>query len=468
MKQLENYLSQITEHAIGNVVIFAEIEESLEISALLKKYVQVENLYYALSDEKKLTNIINMLYSYKVSICSVSELNNMNIKLDMVIFGHNKANKIDSLSRYPIKYMIGRLDCEEDYFAFWEKHREDVHYMYIEQAKSNDAGYEIFEWQKGKSDIELSVIVPVYNVAVYLPQCIESLIQWKAPYVEYLFIDDGSTDESSILICKYLEKDKRVRLIQKENGGCASARNRGIKEARGRYIGFVDADDFIEDSMFYELLKRAFLGNYDYTYCGFQKYYEDTGKKEPIVNDCLDNGYVFGEYDSDKVKLLAVKTRVAIWRGLYKKSILEEHQIKFYEELRRFDDLPFRVEYTFVCQSAACVPKYLYNYRIGREGQDIACTDERLFVHFRIFNYLDMFVENFKDQRLWDILQAVKVQTHEFALSKIQKRYCREYAKQARRQLKEHAGYVRSVIICLIYAGRENIAWLTKLWFGLL
>ena len=94
MKQLENYLSQITEHAIGNVVIFAEIEESLEISALLKKYVQVENLYYALSDEKKLTNIINMLYSYKVSICSVSELNNMNIKLDMVIFGHNKANQI--------------------------------------------------------------------------------------------------------------------------------------------------------------------------------------------------------------------------------------------------------------------------------------------------------------------------------------------------------------------------------------
>lgn len=467
MNQFEDYLSRITEYVIRDAVVFAKTDEFLEIIALLKRYMQVENIYCVQFDEEKPMDTSNMLYYSEVKLCSISDLNNIKTDIDMILFDCNEAENVENLTKYPTKYMIGRMNSDEDYFAFWEKYREYVQYMYIQQKNLNHTGYEIFEWKKAETDIELSVILPVYNVAAYLPQCIESLIQWKAPYIEYLFIDDGSTDDSSAIISRYSAEDKRIRLIRKENGGCASARNRGLEEAKGRYIGFVDADDYIESNMFYELLKRAFLGNYDYTYCGFREYFEDTKTDIPVTNECLSGDYLSGEYDSDKVSLLVVKTRVAIWRGLYKKSILEKHQIKFYEELKRFDDLPFRVEYLFAARSAVCIPKYLYNYRIGREGQDTVCADDRLYVHFQIFKYLDVYVEKYKDRRLWDILQAVKIQTHAFALKRIEKQYHKKYMQQAKQQIKERAGYIRNVIICLIYAGRENIGWLTKLWFGL-
>lgn len=468
MKQFENYLSRITSDTIRKVLIFPKTKEFLETIHLLEKYTQLEKIYYVPSTGKQLTNIEDVLYSYNVEMCDISDLKNSDVDADMILFDYDRAEDVEILSGQKAAYLIGRMDENEDYYAIWETYREKAQHVYIEQRKTNHAEYEIFEWEKSKTDIELSVILPVFNVAAYLPRCIESLIEWKAPYVEYLFIDDGSTDESAAIITQYSDKDKRIRLIQKKNGGCASARNRGLEEAKGRYIGFVDADDFIESDMFYQLLRRAFLGNYDYTYCGFQEYYEDTGKKEPIRNDCISGNYLSGEYDSSKVKLLTVNTKVAIWRGLYKKSILDKHQIKFYEKLKMFDDLPFRVEYIFAAQSAVCVPQYLYNYRIGRTGQDTACTDDRLYVHFQIFQYLDVQVQKYKDQRLWDILQAVKIQTHEFALSKIEKRCRRRYAKQAKQQLKEHAGYIRNVMICLIYAGRGSIGWLTKLWLGLM
>lgn len=457
MRQFENYLSRAVCGMVKNVVILPQTEKFLEIIPLLKKYTELGKIYCVLPTRTKLTNMDSMLYPYKVEICNISGLKELELPVDMVLFDYNRAGDAEIFSYYNVKFLMGRMDTSEDYFSFWEKYREKAQHIYIEY------GHEIFEWDK-TTDIELSVVLPVYNVAEYLPKCIESLIQWKAPYVEYLFVDDGSTDESVSLISRYADTDKRIHLIQKENGGCASARNRGIVAARGRYIGFVDADDFVENDMFYRLLKRALLGNYDYTYCGYQEYYEDTGETEPVRNDCLSGSYLSGEYNSSKVRLLAVNSRVAIWRGLYKKAILDRHQIRFHEELRMFDDLPFRIEYIFAAKSAVCIPAYLYNYRIGRKGQDTSCTDDRLFVHFQIFKLLDKYIEKYKDRMLWDILQAVKIQTHAFGCARIEKKYRNKYEKQAKKQLKEHAGYIRNVVICQLYAGRGSIGWLTKLW----
>jgi len=444
---------------VKSVVILPQTEDFLKIISLLKKYTKLEKIYCVLPTTTKLANKDSILNSYKVEIYNISGFKELGVLADMVLFDYNRADDAGILLDRAANYVAGRMDGSEDYFSFWEKHRNKAQYIYIEYE------HEIFEWEKEAADIELSVVLPVYNVAPYLSKCIESLIQWKAPYVEYLFVDDGSTDESISVIRRYMDKDKRIRLIQKKNGGCASARNRGIEAAKGRYIGFVDADDFIEENMFCLLLKRALLGNYDYTYCGYNEYYEDTKEAEPVRNDCLSGGYLSGEYNSGKVRRLAVNTKVAIWRGLYKKEILDRHQIRFHEELRLFDDLPFRVEYIFAAKSAICIPDYLYNYRIGRKGQDTSCTDDRLFVHFQIFKLLDMYTEKYKDRMLWDILQAVKIQTHAFGCARIDKKYRNKYGKQAKKQLKEHAGYIRSVVICQLYAGRDHIGWLTKLWW---
>ena len=90
-----------------------------------------------------------------------------------------------------------------------------------------------------------------------------------------------------------------------------------------------------------------------------------------------------------------------------------------------------------------------------------------LYVHFNIFEYLEKHVKACKDRKLLDLLQAIELQTHAYGLSKIQKQYRKRYSKKVKLQLKKHAGYFRNVVICLLYAGRGNIGWLTKLWIGL-
>lgn len=466
MKQLENSLYQIIQKGIDGIVLLPQTNEFLGLIPFLLEYVKPECLFCLLPNDKKVADTIQTVYNGKVQICSGKDFIHFNRHVEFVLFDYGSAEHIKKYFKN-VNHIIGRMSDYEDYFPLWESCREKAEYIYIEQNRTENKGYEIFEWERPYTQTELSVIIPVYNVEKYLPQCIESLTEWKAPYVEYLFVDDGSPDDSADIIKKYAAGDIRIKLIQKKNGGCASARNQGLAVAKGRYIGFVDADDFVDKHMFYKLLKRAMLGNYDLAYCGYNEYYEESGEAEPVDNECMTKNYCYGEYNPDKVKMLAVNTRVAIWRCLYKKSILNQYNIRFQEKLNRFDDLPYRTEYMFASKSAVCIPEYLYYYRIGRKGQDTACTDERLYVHFNIFEYLEKHVKACKDRKLLDLLQAIELQTHAYGLSKIQKQYRKRYSKKVKLQLKKHAGYFRNAVICFLYAGRGNIGWLTKLWIGL-
>lgn len=108
-----------------------------------------------------------------------------------------------------------------------------------------------------KRPILLSVIVPAYNAMDCLEKCIDSIRRQTCPNMEIIIVDDGSTDNTGALAEKLALMDKRIRVFHKENGGSSSARNLGIKNAMGEYIGFVDADDFIEPTMYEKLLSVA-------------------------------------------------------------------------------------------------------------------------------------------------------------------------------------------------------------------
>ena len=110
------------------------------------------------------------------------------------------------------------------------------------------------------SNPKISVIVPVYNTEAYLKECVDSIVNQTYQNLEILLVDDGSTDNSGAMAEKFALEDKRVRVFHKENGGSSSARNLGIKEATGEYIGFIDSDDYIEPDM-YELLAEG-VGKY--------------------------------------------------------------------------------------------------------------------------------------------------------------------------------------------------------------
>lgn len=142
-------------------------------------------------------------------------------------------------------------------------------------------------------------------------------------------------------------------------------------------------------------------------------------------------------------------------RGIYRRDFIDSNKIGFYTDLRRFDDLPFKVE-TFACaKSVVMIPEYLYYYRLEREGQDVAADDERLYVHFDIFEHLNDSIGSTRDQMLIDNLRMCKIQTHRYALSKIREEYREEYRKRARADLNSLCDFQRTYKIANMMLGSE-------------
>lgn len=122
---------------------------------------------------------------------------------------------------------------------------------------------------------KLSVIVPVYNVEAYLPECIESILNQSMQELELILIDDGSSDNCGKICDVYSEKDGRIRVIHQRNQGVSAARNAGIRISVGEYLGFVDPDDFVDLNMFEELISEVESNSCDIAICGFTNCTED-------------------------------------------------------------------------------------------------------------------------------------------------------------------------------------------------
>lgn len=131
----------------------------------------------------------------------------------------------------------------------------------------------------------ISVIVPVYNIASFLPRSIGSILQQSYPRIEVIAVDDGSTDDSLAVLKELAKTDERLKVVHQENGGVTSARLRGVSASSGEWIGFVDGDDWIEPEMFQRLIDNAEKHGADISHCGYQMvfpdrvdYYYNTGR----------------------------------------------------------------------------------------------------------------------------------------------------------------------------------------------
>ena len=126
----------------------------------------------------------------------------------------------------------------------------------------------------------ISVIVPVYNVEDYLCQCLDSILRQSYKNLQIILVDDGSTDQSGKICDEYGKKDKRIEIIHKANGGLSDARNVGLASATGKFIAFVDSDDYIADTLYETLLGKIRLSNAPIAMCGFWAV-DEGGKKIP-------------------------------------------------------------------------------------------------------------------------------------------------------------------------------------------
>lgn len=131
---------------------------------------------------------------------------------------------------------------------------------------------------------KISVIVPAYNNAPWLPRCLDSLCAQNHEQLEIIVINDGSTDDTAAVLDDWAARDSRIRAIHKENGGVTSARLRGVAEATGDWLGFVDGDDVVEPWMYERLLENAQAHGADIAHCGQQVVFPD-GRTSVVSDD---------------------------------------------------------------------------------------------------------------------------------------------------------------------------------------
>lgn len=173
----------------------------------------------------------------------------------------------------------------------------------------------------------ISIIVPVYNVEKYLSRCINSIINQTHKNLEIILVDDGSTDKSGYICEEFKAKDKRIRVIHKENGGLSDARNSGLKIAQGDYIGFVDGDDWIDVHMYEELLKVSLNNKSDIVSCGFQKIWEN----ETVENKYILNNKKIETFNTEEaLKKLLTNDSIdeMVWNKLYKYKTIKNIYFK--------------------------------------------------------------------------------------------------------------------------------------------
>ena len=146
--------------------------------------------------------------------------------------------------------------------------------------------------------------------------------------------------------------------------------------------------------------------------------------------------------------------------------MLDRAGIAFQTQLRRFDDLPFKVEVCAQARSVVALKQHLYYYRLDRPGQDVSCTDERLYVHFDIFRHLDQVANRLDERKFRDYLQVCKVQTHAYAMQKIQEKYVDAYARQAKKDFSGGPGVARTLLCLRKWIGGAGTGAYLSVMFG--
>ncbi len=217
---------------------------------------------------------------------------------------------------------------------------------------------------------KVSIIIPFNNVENYIEQCLDSVLNQTLTDIEVILVNDYSTDKSSKIVKKYIERDSRIKLLTlEERKGQGFARNRAIEIATGEYIGFVDSDDFIEPNMFEELYNKAKSDDTDITMCQVREY-DDLNEKY-ISSDyyALEPLASFGEntFSAEDTKEQILDINVALWNKLYKKDYLIGIGEKFPEGFI-YEDLPFFFGTYLPAKKINIVWKNLYSYRVNRKN----------------------------------------------------------------------------------------------------
>lgn len=249
-----------------------------------------------------------------------------------------------------------------------------------------------------KSSVELSIILPVYNVEKYLEKCLETMLNQKYQNFELIIVNDGTKDNSEEIILKYANDTRymsKIKYIKKENGGLSDARNYGYKEAEGKYVTFFDSDDYISEYMYLNIMKKVKEFNYDVIVSDLYMEYEDINSKNNSKNGSFNKlVYVSSNVKSDNKNLsledkkeLLKNMYIAVHNKIYKKEVID----------RVFGDIPFikGMLYEDIC----------FTYKLIPNINSIARVEEPLYYYMQ----REGSISNTYSDKLNDILKSIEI-----------------------------------------------------------
>lgn len=219
----------------------------------------------------------------------------------------------------------------------------------------------------------ISIIVPIYKVEKYLKQCVDSILRQTYKDLEIILVDDGSPDNCPDMCDEYAMTDNRVKVIHKKNGGLMSARQAGLRAATGEYIGFVDGDDCIKDTMYEKFAEAIEKYHPDMALCEFLYAFPDRNEKS---EQNLSQSY----YDKKQMEDMIYPTMLfkdrfycfginpCCWSKVYKKELLENNLYKVTPKIKIGEDAAFTYPCLLDADSLAYIGDYLYFYRINPQS----------------------------------------------------------------------------------------------------
>lgn len=213
----------------------------------------------------------------------------------------------------------------------------------------------------------LSIIIPVYNTGDFLHKCISSVLSQTLSDFELILINDGSTDNSGQILDEYAKKDNRIKVIHKENQGVSAARNDGIREASGEYIGFIDSDDWIQNDMYEKMYFLAKENNAEIVMCDAVTVYDDKPEETDTINQ-LKQDLLLKKQDISPSLLLEMAG--AAWRCIYKTDLIKENNILFPVGIKLSEDRIFNI-LAFGYSSNIYYTKTAFYNRFMREGSAV-------------------------------------------------------------------------------------------------
>lgn len=255
---------------------------------------------------------------------------------------------------------------------------------------------------------EVSIVIPVYNVEKYLNRCIESVINQTFSEIEVIVLNNGSTDNSLNMLKEYVKRDKRIRIIDNDNIGVSEARNIGIMEAKGKYIVFVDSDDWIDSNMIEILYKNISINSCDLVMCTYVREFENHSKEKlfnlPEVNLYVDNEVkeqllrkLVGPVGKELANPEYLDALGTVWAKMYKTSILKDKDLRFVDlkEIGSGEDTLFNIYVFNEVNKVILLNKPMYHYWRGNSNS-ITSRYIPNFVEKRrnYFNYMKDFIKD--------------------------------------------------------------------------